>query len=304
MNPHKYHCFGLNIVSAIPLSDLAPAEFENADLTILQESIKAPDRNLIPDGEGCWQASEEVADYYWAEVGSVRVRGGQVIEIDPVPGASQTALRLTLQGPALATALHQRGYLVLHASAFLTDTGVVGFVGPSGSGKSTSLAALLENGNVQFTDDLLVIDLNQESVPTVLPGPSLVKLWPGVVSAQGRDPNNLPVLGEGYLKRVDRRERSSIPAQAVLRRIYLVLPDDELEIESIPATDALMELMTHSYCSEILRFSGESQNFAQCSTLLQNVTVKRIRRGNSLHRLSELASMVEKDLAQDYSPDS
>jgi len=195
--------------------------------------------------------------------------------------------------------LHQQNFLVLHASAFLTDSGAVAFVGPSGGGKSTSLSALLARGYLHLTDDLLVVLPDQRPTPTIIPGPSLVKLWPGVVEAQGRDPASLPTLGQGYQKLVDRIEPHSLPGQIPLRRIYLVMPDDELRIEDVPPPEALMTLMTHSYCSEILRFVGEHRNFSQCVAVLSKIVVRRLRRGRSLALLSELAELVEKDLLSD-----
>ena len=70
------------------------------------------------------------------------IRGGREIVIDAAPGVEQRLIRLFLLGPALALLLHQRRFLVLHASAVMIDGAAVAFVAEKGMGKSTLAAAL------------------------------------------------------------------------------------------------------------------------------------------------------------------
>src|SRR3989454_2089338 len=52
-----------------------------------------------------------------------RSREGREIVVEPAPGVDAGTLRLFLLGPVRAVLLHQRGFLVLHASAVVLDGG-------------------------------------------------------------------------------------------------------------------------------------------------------------------------------------
>ncbi len=106
---------------------------------------------------------------------------GRDLVIEPAPGAEESELRLIMLGPALAVLLHQRGLLVLHASAAaLTSDGshrAVAFMGDKGAGKSTTAAAMCARGHGLIADDLVAVDLSG-AVPHVWPGFPHLKLWP------------------------------------------------------------------------------------------------------------------------------
>ena len=104
------------------------------------------------------------------------------------PRRAVDLLRLYLLGPALALLLHQRGFLVLHASAVSLDGGVVAFLGHSGHGKSTTAATLHARGAAIVADDVVAVDLGAPGGPAALPGFPLLKLWPDAVTALGENP--------------------------------------------------------------------------------------------------------------------
>ncbi len=102
------------------------------------------------------------------------------IEVDPEPGAEESAVDEALLGPALALALARRGVFVLHASAVATERGIVGFLGESGAGKSTLARLLAETGSAaRAADDLLAVGPDAAALPHV---PQL-KLDPDALAA-------------------------------------------------------------------------------------------------------------------------
>ena len=80
--------------------------------------------------------------FRWPGVGACEVRDGREIAVDPAPGVDADLLSTYLLGPALGVLLHQRGGLVLHASAVTVGGGCVAFLADAGWGKSTLAATL------------------------------------------------------------------------------------------------------------------------------------------------------------------
>jgi hypothetical protein len=102
-------------------------------------------------------------------------RGQGCIEVDPEPGAEESAVVEALLGPALALALARRGIFVLHAGAVvLPGRGVIGFLGQSGAGKSTLARLLVAGGGVALAaDDLLAIAVLDEGAAALPHFPQL-----------------------------------------------------------------------------------------------------------------------------------
>jgi hypothetical protein len=141
------------------------------------------------------------ARLYWPDVGAVLLRHGREITLDPRLEWALDLLRLYLPRPVLALLLHQRGLLVLHASAVSLDGGVVAFLGHSGRGKSTTAATLHARGCAVVADDVVAVDLGASGGPAALPGLFQLKLWPDAVTALGESPEDLPRIHASEEKR-------------------------------------------------------------------------------------------------------
>jgi hypothetical protein len=87
-------------------------------------------------------------------VGRFLIKGGHEITFDLDAGADERDAVVYVLGSAFGILLHQRGHLVLHASAIAVGSGAVIFCGPSGAGKSTLAAALLRQGYPFIADDV------------------------------------------------------------------------------------------------------------------------------------------------------
>jgi hypothetical protein len=125
------------------------------------------------------------------EVARYLVSDGQLIEVEPVPGADAAEVRRFLRMTPAAALYLQRGIPVLHASVALTPAGcAVVLAGDSGAGKSVLLSALLHRGWRLLADDLAPVTLDEDRVPVALPTWPRIRQWPGrapLTTAAGRD---------------------------------------------------------------------------------------------------------------------
>jgi hypothetical protein len=294
----SYTVYDLCIRSVLPLPELVPKE-GTADVTV----------SLGDTGFFSPLGLPRELHYYWSseavylcreDIGTVLVRGGCEIVVNPVPEANEQALRLLILGPALAVLLHQRELLVLHASAVSMAGGVVAFMGGSGWGKSTTAAALYARGYSIVADDVMAVQIETDTgLCTVAPGFPQLKLWPkAAASSLGDMPETLPRLDPRLDKRARRVAREFTSAPLPLKRIYVLDEGEHHEVEYLRPQDALLKIIAHSYCSGLLPSTGASAHFLQCTSIVNNVTVCGLRRRRSLSALSELTQLIEEDLSR------
>jgi hypothetical protein len=291
----SYLAYGLGIQSALSLPELVPGKA--GDVVIRLGKVDRLPPEAISAGVYSEATTREVY-LFWEEVGAFLVRRGHEIIVEPAPGIEERALRLMVLGPALGVLLHQRGRLVLHASAVAIDGGAVAFLGGPGWGKSTTAAALHAQGHGIVADDVTAVRLDTDC-PTVSPGFPQLKLWPeAAISSLGDDLQTLPRLHPELDKRARHVARAFPSATLPLRRIYVLAEGESQGIEPLQSQEALVELIRHSYVSALLQAAKASSHFLQCSSVVETVPIRCLRRPRSLPDLPVLARLVEEDLAQ------
>jgi hypothetical protein len=193
--------------------------------------------------------------------------------------------------------LHQRGRLVLHASAVALPSGAVAFVGWKGAGKSTMAGSLVARGHSIIADDALPLDPDVDGPPMAWPGPAPLKLWPESASALGRHPRRLPRLHPKASKRVVADvAQSSEPLP--LRAVYTLDVGADVSIEALRGQAALVELMRHAYAPRFLPAVGATPaHFARCAHVARSVGIYRLTRPATLEGLSSVAAAVERHAA-------
>lgn len=290
----SYSAYGLSIGSTLPLLDLVPGESEK-EVVIRRARVDMPASEPQVEGN-CFKATSKEVLLFWEEVGKILVRRGREIIVDPAAGVEEGVLALSILGPAMAVLLHQRRLLVLHASAVAVDGTAVAFLGKEGWGKSTLAAALYHRGHSVVADDVTAVNVDG-NVPIVYPGFPQLKLGPDVVLSswyRPGKPQRLDLQFEKWVVQVtDRFPRTSLP----VRRLYILEEGDDQTIESLNLQDAFEELVRHSYCAKLLPATGSSIHFLQCANLVQNVSIRLLKRCRSLSAIPRLARMVEEDLA-------
>lgn len=283
----RYRAFGLVLASHLPFpldGLVAASPDEPADLALRVGRVEPS----AVAGELPWRFHGDVALYDRPELARIRVRSGEIV-VDPAPGVDERALRVSVLGPALAIALHQRGALVLHGSSVLVGGGAVAIVGASGHGKSTLATALADRGHPLLADDITAIDLGPP--PRVRAGIPRVKLWPDAVLALGRDPAALPLVREELTKR-----DLAVPVAdhaAPLARVLVLEPGAEVGLRRLRPVEATYSLLRTSYVAPALHGDDAKAQFTACAGLARIVPVFLLTRSASLADLPALIALVE-----------
>lgn len=288
----SYFAYGINIGSSLPLPGLLEGQGE-PDVSISLGQAGALRSGRAVDGRGSW-ATLEAALLSYAGVGKLLVRGGTTIVVEPTLEVDEHVLPAFVLGPALGVLLHQRGLLVLHASAVAIGGSAVALLGPAGSGKSTLAAALNARGHAFIADDVTAVRLGPDGAVAV-PGFPRIKLWPEVAAYLEGEPGAQPRPQPGKSARavVGAFQQTPLP----LTHVYVLLEGPSPELVSGPPQDTILDLVRYSYCRRVARATDPSSHFRQCGTLAREVTLKHLRRQRSLSSLADAARLIERDVA-------
>lgn len=288
----SYTAYGLSIHSSFPLPELVPAEAP-PDLIIRLGKI---DWQPNTDEYSVVEISRSKMFFHWKGAGTFLAQEGREIVVDPLPEAEPDVLRLFILGAVLAGVLHQRGLLLLHASAVEVGGAAVAFIGEKGWGKSTLAALMQRRGHRLVTDDVVAIDIDKQRAIRVLPGFPQFKLWPDAVSQMGIDPETLPRVHPEIEKRAYRINSDFSIATIPLKGIFVLAEGEHIQIERPGVQEAFVELVRHSYLARHLKATGtRSLHLQQCGALVNSVPVFRLKRPRSLTLLPELASLIERN---------
>jgi hypothetical protein len=288
----NYWAYGLEIRSALSLPEFVRVG-AGKDVT-----IRCSSADYIPPGAEdrpwCIQITREEAVLFFRDVASFRVRDGREILIRRAPAAQASRIRLYLVGTVMAVLLYQREMLVLHASVVDIDGAAVAFLGTSGAGKSSLAAALHARGHPVLVDDVAAVDTTTGTA-MVIPAFPQLKLHPAVARSLGYDAESLLLLHPTEEKRGYRMSQASGPAPVPLGQIYILAANADAGVETLPPCEALVELIRHSYPSRLLH-SGGAPHLHQCTDLVRNVPIARLKKSPDPASLPYLAELVEASL--------
>lgn len=289
-----YSVYGLTIRSEIPLPMLVSSSGGQADASVLLGELGDVTAELhrIPWG---YRLDPEEAHILWEGIATYVARAGKEVIVDPAPDSDPRSVQLGVLGPAFAALLHQRGFLLLHASAVEIDGVAVGFLGSSGWGKSTMAAALHAAGYPLVVDDVVAVRFDAGR-PEVYPGFPQFKLWPDALGALGADPTTLPTIDPEMDKRARRITEGFCTAESLpLGRLYVLSTGGSIEIESLNPREAFLQLAYHSYGIQWLHEVSGSAHFLNRAELARSLPVQRLRRPRDLQLLPDLVRLVESD---------
>lgn len=286
---------GLGIRSELPLPGLE-------DSGVRQDAVirfGKLDLFLGPADAGgfSFQSLEDGMYLGWEGVARFRIREGREITIAPAPHLEEGVLRALLMGPALAVLLHQRGLLILHASAALVNGAVVAFLGQEGAGKSTAAAILHKCGHPLVADDVVALQTTA-TVPLVFPSYPQLNLWPDALTSLGRNPGSSPRLHSGVEKRAFRAASGFSRDPFPLHLLYILAKGSRTEIKTLQPQEAFVELLRHSYGTRLIRGKAAPGHFRQCANVLKSVSVRRLQVRQDLSELFNLARLIDNDAAE------
>jgi hypothetical protein len=288
-----YRAYGFCVASSFALPELVRIQCACEVIIRRGTAGHVPRAAVNEDGH---EVSENDVRLSFEGVGAFRIREGREIVVEPVPGVDEAIVRLSLLGPALAVLLHQRGFLVLHASCVVMD-GAVAFLGDSEWGKSTTAAALYRSGRPLVADDVLAVDLRSGS-PVVRRAFPQLKLWPESVEALGIEPQELRTIHPDLEKRAFRAQVGFGDDDLPLARLYVLSDGPEVRVEALDEQEVFVELIRHSFAASLLRETAtETAHFRQCTSLARAGLVRRLVLGGSIERIPEVIRALEDDRA-------
>lgn len=294
-----YTAYGLEIHSDLALAELIPAEVRRADVRIRRGKLGEPflkaelNGGITRSRDGVTaRASTGAVTFHWRGIGTALIRNGCDVIVEPEDGISDVDLSPYINGSILAVLLHQRGSMVLHASAVTINGGAVAFLGEKGMGKSTLAAHLQSRGHTLLTDDLVPI-MFVAGRAFAIPGFPRIRLWNDSVRSIGVDPFNLPTVNSFVNKRSYRPGKFSNDPVA-LKRLYVLAEDGRIGIDDLKATESFVEIVRNCYLSCYVEATGQTtEHFRNCAKLLQAVPVYRLRRPQDFEALPALSTMIE-----------
>lgn len=252
--------------------------------------------SLLPDGT-VWSYSFRVVSGFllrFPDLADFQVEdNGQAIRCFPVPGLSEGTLQHLYLNQVLPLALSQQGKLVFHAGAIETQSGALAFLGVSGRGKSTLTASFATHAFRFLTDDGLVLEEDDVGFQARPSHPS-IRLWQDSQEALvGEDAETAPPVQ--YTSKARFLAGENIPfcdQPRPLRRLYFLGDGSAASVEFQPMapSEALMELVKHSFLLDIEDQSTLSLHFDQLSRLVSRPICYRLdypRRYDELDRVRE-----------------
>jgi hypothetical protein len=198
---------------------------------------------------------------------------GRDIVFAPACEESMPHVPIFLIGTVFGILLHQRGQIVLHASAVQVDGRAVLFCGASGAGKSTLAAAFAQRGYALVTDDLCSVSLNAHSGVSVHPDGRLLKLWAHAVErldlGQTRGERVRPQLQKYYVE-----PKHALTEPLPLGAVY-VLREARLPhtpgIERPNIVDAALALRRNAYRPLLIRRLNQREDYFRAAAAIANV---------------------------------
>lgn len=290
-----YSAYGLTIQSEFELPELPVGTNGPPDVLIRIADVDPV--SIPPDGrEERIRAEPGRCRMTSDQFGSFLVRSGEEILVDPAtPDVDeQKRFRHLLQNTVLGVLLHQRGLLVLHASAVAIDGRAAVFLGPRGAGKSTTAVAAHLAGHTLLEDDVVAIDF-QDDTPLVLPGVPETRLLPDSIDALGVREQTETSTDDGCEKAFVRTtdEWTSKP----LAGCYQLSDGSPVRLEELPGRTKLFELISSTYARGLLSETNTSENHLRhCSRIIDTVPFKRLYRPHAYEALESVVELVVDDV--------
>ena len=293
-----YSAYGLTVRSAFELPELHPVEDNNTPVDVVFErGTVEPVAKSVEGYRGRRiEADPDRCRLSYDSIGSFLVDDGKRVRFDPASEdvVGTKLVRRLFENEMLGVLLHQRGRLVLHASAVSIDGEVALFLGPRGAGKSTTAAAFYTQGYSIMEDDIVSVRFEGQT-PTVDPGVPELRLKPDAVDALGfKRTTSYPNDGNSG-KRY--QPLDGVPEPAPLTRCYVLRTGESLGFEPISERDRLFTLIQNTYTQGLLPDTHQTgDHFQQCSAIVETVSFRKLERPDELIRLADLVNLVIKDV--------
>ncbi len=220
-----------------------------------------------------------------------------------VSAVADEALLAYLLVDALSFSMVRLGWEPLHATAVLTDHGVVAFLGNSGDGKSTLAALLVRHGCKLVTDDMLVL-ARDGGRWLAQPGPPRLKLYRGMADHLLGPTRDRVGMNPDTTKMIIALDSGQCTTEAhALRAAYLLSADTDATprapvIQQLSPGAAFPRLLAHTaghYPSEGARLRRQ---FEFATAVAREIPIKTLSYRREKAQMSELQDTVLADVAR------
>lgn len=296
---YYYDAYGLKIKSELRLPELIASQTSNFDVEIKQGTLDQSPLTNLEQYFFCCESTSEGLYLFWQGIGTMLIAQGKTITLDLVADYDEARVRLFILGAALGAILHQRGYIVLHASAVAINHQAVIFTAAKGEGKSTMTATLHARGHEFMADDVVAIDVNHPQQPMVYPAFPQLKLWPDAVKQIGKDPDTLPKLIERLEKRDYLFQNFSLDPLP-LKQIFVLGTDEQIAIKPLNSQETMLTLLRNVYVARFgssLLSTKDPAYFLRLTQFAQQVSLMKLLRPRNLELVADVAATVEQYLA-------
>lgn len=308
--------FGLTVASNFPFTFPLPTGHGPVGLTIsvqpstlasLKQVVSRPAYASTRLGKGGLsigflyrETDEDIL--HFTDVADFRIRPGR-IDVHVHQASRETGMaELYILGQVMSYWFERQGLLTFHSSGVFIEGRAIAFVSRHGGGKSGLAAALVSEGAQLVTDDVLVLDESEDNWMTRSSFP-LMRMWPDEAEHFLGSYADLPrvqkdsekrsvAVGEGGFGRF---HETSSP----LACIYLatrVEGADVVEIQPVPRSEALIELVRHSFSPRLVEAAGlQPARLDRLARLVRRVPVRRLVYPSGFERLEEVAATVLRD---------
>jgi len=218
----------------------------------------------------------------------------------PVPGVSSQTIWHLYHNQVLPLALSHQGNMVFHASAVEVGQGAIAFLGVSGKGKSTLAASFASNGFPFLTDDGLLVKHSGATSWLAMPSQPSIRLWAdsqhALVRADAPAAPPLEFTAKGRFLSNEALVHSDQPR--ALKCIYFLGDGSATNptFERLSPSDALIELVKHSFLLDIDERQMLATHFDELSALVAEVPCVRLDYTRSFNTLDQVRAYVLADL--------
>jgi hypothetical protein len=296
---HFYRVAGLAVASEIALPGaIAAAQPANATPDILVRAGSVPE--ALPQASARGPTWEIAGDKFLLHIPGVArflLSGGREIVFEAAAGVDAADISIFLAGTVLGILLHQRGQVVLHASAVRVNGKAVLFCGASGAGKSTLAAALAQRGFPLVTDDFCAVTIGGAGAPMVQPDGRNLKLWAQTI------------------EKLDLAERRGAPVRNRLQKFFVepaavfseplplaavyalreARPPHQAGIERPNVVDAALVLRRNAYRPQLVNRMGQKADYFRAATAIANSAgIFHLTRALNFERMPEVVAQLER----------
>ncbi len=294
-----YSVAGLTVASEFELPGFSAAcDGRPADVAVRLGPV--PFDLDAPDASGpTWRLAGDLFLLRIPGIARFLLRGGREVMCEPEAAGRVGDLAPFFEGTAFGLLLHQRGEIILHASAVEVGGKAVLFCGRSGAGKSTLAAALVRRGHALVSDDLCAIRLAE--APKVQPDGGRLRLWAQAIQRLGLEGRRGGPLREGLEKfhvEPDGRVRKELPLGAVYE-LRESRPPHDPGIARPNVVDAVLMVQRNAYRSGIVARMGQKDAyFLAATSMAAHAGVFHLTRPLDFDAMPEVISWLERRWAE------